>query len=135
MAERNLSVSPKVNRPFIRPYNADSFIRRRADGDRFLGTLDRMLGRCNPRRFHMSTVPHDLCELDELLSRPTNDLLESIRQLAGDVIVLGVAGKMGPTLARLARRALDAVGSQNRIIGAARFSDSDTEKQLQRLGV
>src|SRR5258708_6507086 len=121
-----------VCRPFIRPY---SCVRRCAEGDSLRWTLDKMLGRRNPQEFQMNAVPRNLEELDELLSRPTDPLLESIRQLAGDVIVLGVAGKMGPTLARMARWAFDAVGCPNRVIGVARFSDSDTEKQLQKIGV
>ena len=44
-------------------------------------------------------------ELDEFLSRPTQALVEDMGRLDGDILLLGVAGKMGPTLARLARRA------------------------------
>jgi len=49
--------------------------------------------------------------------------------------VLGVAGKMGPSLARMARRASDLAGTRRRIIGVARFSMAGSEAELQRYGV
>ena len=45
-----------------------------------------------------------------------------MRGRTGDIIVLGVGGKMGPTLARMARRAADAAGVTRRVIGVSRFS-------------
>ena len=56
-------------------------------------------------------------------------------RLEGDLIVLGVAGKMGPSLARMARRASDLAGSRRRIIGVARFSSAGLEPELQRHGI
>ena len=44
-------------------------------------------------------------QLDNLLSEPPDSLVQAFARLPGDIIVLGVAGKMGPTLARMARRA------------------------------
>jgi nucleoside-diphosphate-sugar epimerase len=74
--------------------------------------------------------------LDELLTRPTPRLVETLRRLPGDILVLGVAGKMGVTLARMARRAADkADGSASRrIIGVARFT-SGGEAEFNRHGV
>jgi nucleoside-diphosphate-sugar epimerase len=60
--------------------------------------------------------------LDELLSRPPPGVVEAMKRLFGDILVLGVAGKMGGTLARMARRAVDEVGDSRRVIGVARFS-------------
>ena len=54
--------------------------------------------------------------------------------MPGDIIVLGASGKMGPSLARMARRASDAAGLPRRVIGVARFS-SGGEKELQSHGV
>ena len=48
--------------------------------------------------------------LEDLLSEPTPSLVDAMRRSAGDLIVLGAGGKMGPTLARMARRAADAAG-------------------------
>jgi nucleoside-diphosphate-sugar epimerase len=60
--------------------------------------------------------------LEDLLSEPTAGVIETLGRLEGDLIILGVAGKMGPTLARMARRASEAAGVRRRIIGVARFS-------------
>jgi nucleoside-diphosphate-sugar epimerase len=61
-------------------------------------------------------------ELDDRLSEPTPAVIETLGRLHGDFILLGVAGKMGPTLARMVRRASDAAGVRRRVIGVARFS-------------
>ncbi|HOW71171.1 MAG TPA: NAD(P)-dependent oxidoreductase [Phycisphaerae bacterium] len=74
-------------------------------------------------------------QLDDVLTEPTPGLVESLSGLDGDIIILGVAGKMGPTLARLARRALDQAGSTSRVIGVARFSEPGIREQLERRGI
>lgn len=74
-------------------------------------------------------------ELEDLLSQPTDGVVESLGRLEGDIIVLGVAGKMGPTLARMARRASEAAGVRRRIIGVARFSDARHQTELQAHGI
>ena len=48
----------------------------------------------------------DAGQLDSLLCEPSPAAIEALGRVEGDVIVLGVGGKMGPTLARMARRAL-----------------------------
>lgn len=73
--------------------------------------------------------------LNERLSRPAEALVQSLAQTQGDIVVLGVGGKMGPTLAVMARRALDRMDSERRVIGAARFSDSDVRDYLAANGV
>lgn len=73
--------------------------------------------------------------LEELLSQPSAAAVEAMGRLQGDLILLGVGGKMGPTLARMALRASQAAGVQRRIIGAARFSSQDLEAQLRALGL
>ena len=59
--------------------------------------------------------------------------------LDGDIVVLGVGGKMGPTLARMAKRASEMAGVKRRVIGVSRFSswssDSPLEGQLQSWGI
>jgi len=74
-------------------------------------------------------------QLEEQLSEPTPEVVETLRRLEGDILVLGVAGKMGPSLARMARRASERGGVKKRIIGAARFSSAGLEAELQRDGV
>lgn len=73
--------------------------------------------------------------LEDLLSEPTPHAIGALERLDGDVVILGVGGKMGPTLARMTRRALDEKGGKQRVIGVARFSDRTLEAQLQSHGV
>lgn len=74
-------------------------------------------------------------ELEEALSRPTPADIEAVRDLDGELLLLGVSGKMGPTMAQLALRAAAEAGAPLRIRGAARFSDTATRERLQSLGV
>lgn len=86
----------------------------------------------------MSTDPisiRDVEQLEELLSAPTPGAIDAMRVLDGDILVLGVAGKMGPTLARMAKRASEMAGVKRRVIGVARFSNSSLEQRLQAWGV
>ncbi|HEY8548464.1 MAG TPA: NAD-dependent epimerase/dehydratase family protein [Vicinamibacterales bacterium] len=81
-----------------------------------------------------STI-RDTAHLDDLLSEPTPQAIQAVRHAEGDILVLGVAGKMGPTLARMARRAVDAAGTAAKVIGVARFSSPGLEPWLQEHGV
>jgi hypothetical protein len=71
-------------------------------------------------------------QLEERLSRPTEVSLRGMAEMQGDLLILGAGGKMGPSLARLARRSADAAGRQElRIIAVARFSSAGLEAELQ----
>lgn len=74
-------------------------------------------------------------ELEERLSRPSPADVAFMRELEGDLLLLGVAGKMGPSLARRARRAADAAGVGKRIVGVARFSNPRVRDELEAAGV
>src|SRR5215217_3128208 len=63
----------------------------------------------------------DVEHLEDLLSEPTAGVIDTLSRLQGDVIILGVGGKMGPSLARMTRRASDAAGVKRRVIGVSRF--------------
>ena len=69
------------------------------------------------------------------LLEPSQSLIESIARLEGDIIILGVGGKMGPSLAKLAKRAADIAGVQKNVIGVARFTEIGLQDELERLGV
>jgi nucleoside-diphosphate-sugar epimerase len=77
----------------------------------------------------------DVAQLEELLSRPTPEVVETMRRMEGDLIILGVGGKTGPSLARMARRASDAAGVTRRIIGVSRFSQPGLREQLAADGI
>jgi len=81
------------------------------------------------------TSIRDVTELEELLSEPPEATVRSLGNLDGDIVILGVAGKMGPTLARMAKRASDTAGVKRRVIGVSRFSSQGLESQLNACGV
>lgn len=77
----------------------------------------------------------DVEQLEELLSRPTAAVVQTMARLDGDIILLGVGGKIGPSLARMARRASDQAGKQRRIFGVARFTNSQLPERLSAHGI
>lgn len=75
-------------------------------------------------------------QLEDELSAPTPGVLQSLRQLDGDVLVLGAGGKVGPTLSRMLRRAFDELGHKSRrVIAVSRFSSGAVSSELERCGV
>jgi len=74
-------------------------------------------------------------ELEALLSRPGKETTEVFKRLDGDIIFLGIAGKIGPSLARMAQRACDEAGIKKKIIGVSRFRNQKEKTQLEELGI
>ena len=70
-------------------------------------------------------------QLEDFLARPSRALVEDMAALDGDVMILGASGKMGPTLARLARNAAPG----KRVVAVARYSDPAARAELDRHGV
>ena len=80
------------------------------------------------------TLPKSLADeaaVEDILSTPSADLRDDLAKLDGDIMVLGVGGKIGPTLARLAKRA----APDKRVIGVARFSDGRVRERLDSWGI
>lgn len=73
--------------------------------------------------------------LDAFLTRPGQDLIEAIRAVRSPLVLLGAGGKMGPSLAVLARRAADAAGHPLRIIAVSRFGNAQARQWLESRGV
>jgi nucleoside-diphosphate-sugar epimerase len=73
----------------------------------------------------------DVAALEEFMTRPTRELEADLARAPGDLLILGVGGKMGPTLARMAKRAAPG----RRVIGVARFSDQGLKEMLERQGI
>ena len=74
-------------------------------------------------------------QLEVLLARPTDALVEFIRNLEGDLIILGIAGKMGVSLGHLAVAAIRQAGVKKAVCGVARFSNTRTREYLESIGV
>jgi nucleoside-diphosphate-sugar epimerase len=88
-----------------------------------------------PKRLIAGPIP-DVESLEDVLSEPTEATVRAMGALKGDLVVLGVGGKMGPTLARMAKRASDLAGVNRRVIGVSRFSaSSPLQERLQSWGI
>jgi nucleoside-diphosphate-sugar epimerase len=74
-------------------------------------------------------------QLEEVMSRPTPEVVQAMAEMEGDLLILGVGGKMGPTLAKLAKRATDETGSGKKVIGVSRFSSPELGADLNRSGI
>lgn len=80
--------------------------------------------------------PYESIEaLEERLSRPTKGVINTIRKCRGDLLIIGVGGKIGPTLATMARRAMDELGRKDDIIGVDLFPVPELKARLQKLGI
>lgn len=82
----------------------------------------------------MSRLPEyfeNEAHLDDVLSTPDEALISDLSALDGDIMIVGVGGKMGPTVARMAKRA----APERRVIGVARFSEPGLKDDLERYGI
>ena len=77
----------------------------------------------------------DIREIYRKLLLPSDDLIAEIAKLDGDIIILGAGGKMGPTLAKLAKYAIDKAGVNKNIIAVSRFTDPGTKDELNEAGI
>ncbi len=85
-----------------------------------------------------TTLPETIRDeqhLEDLLSEPTEAVVQLMTRLEGDILLLGVGGKMGPSLARMIRRASDLAGVSRQVIGVARFSKPQLEGRLNAQGI
>ncbi|QDU95548.1 NAD-dependent epimerase/dehydratase family protein [Lignipirellula cremea] len=86
----------------------------------------------------MTTLPETIAteeELDHLLSEPTPAAVAGLSQAPGDLLLLGAGGKMGLSQALMAKRAVDQLGDNRRIIAVSRFSDLAAREALQQHGI
>lgn len=74
-------------------------------------------------------------QLETFLATPSAALVRAMSGLEGDLLLLGAGGKMGPSLAMLARNALDAADNDATVIAVSRFSDAAAEARLKAAGV
>jgi dTDP-4-dehydrorhamnose reductase len=74
-------------------------------------------------------------QLEELLSRPADSLVGMFSRLEGDLIFLGIGGKIGPSLARMAKRACDKAGVKKKITGVSLFESKEHQKKIENSGI
>ena len=73
----------------------------------------------------------DVDHLEDVMTAPSEALTADMARIPGDIIILGVGGKIGPTLARLAKRAAPG----KRVVGVARFSEKGLRERLTAWGI
>ncbi len=73
----------------------------------------------------------DVDHLEDVMTAPSPALIAELARVPGDLMILGVGGKIGPTLARLAKRAAPG----KRVVGVARFSEKGLRQQLTGWGI
>ena len=74
-------------------------------------------------------------DLERRLSEPSEADRAFMRDLQGDIVILGAGGKMGPTLAKLAKRAADEAGVRKRITAVSRFTSEAARSDLEAAGI
>jgi nucleoside-diphosphate-sugar epimerase len=80
-------------------------------------------------------APQSVAELEDALSLPNERVIAALGKLQGDILFLGVGGKIGPTMARMAKRASDAAGVERHIFGVSRFTAGDVRERLEDWGI
>lgn len=84
---------------------------------------------------HLPSLIHTETELDDVLTRPSPALIEFIRTVPSPLLILGAGGKMGPSLAVLARRAAQAANHPLEVVAVSRLSDATAREWLEARGV
>ncbi|MBN1445855.1 MAG: NAD(P)-dependent oxidoreductase [Candidatus Omnitrophica bacterium] len=74
-------------------------------------------------------------ELEDNLSSPDEEVKKVVSRLKGDIAVLGVAGKMGPTIAKMIANTCSETGGKKKIFGVSRFSNKAAKTALERYGI
>lgn len=74
-------------------------------------------------------------QLEDLLATPNEADVDVSRRLAGDILILGAGGKMGPSLAHRIKRAVDAAGVAKRVLAVSRFSSRAARTELEDAGI
>ncbi|MGZ8559209.1 MAG: NAD-dependent epimerase/dehydratase family protein [Chitinophagaceae bacterium] len=69
------------------------------------------------------------------LLQPSDDLMADMAKIEGDILILGAGGKMGPALAKLAKKAIDKAGISKKVIGVSRFSEPGLQDELNQKGI
>lgn len=74
-------------------------------------------------------------QLEELISRPTPETIEMFYRLNGDIMFLGIGGKIGPSIVRMAKRACIEAGVTKKIYGVSSFKSEEQRKSIEQLGI
>ena len=73
--------------------------------------------------------------LEKALSLPGEELVKMMARLDGDIMILGIAGKIGVSMGLQAVEAIRQAGVVKRVYGVARFSHPGDKEKLEAAGV
>jgi nucleoside-diphosphate-sugar epimerase len=73
--------------------------------------------------------------LEDILSRPSRESIDILSKIRGDILILGVGGKIGPSLAKLVRNAIEESGVKKKVFAVSRFSRAEVKDELANLGI
>nr|MDO8110490.1 NAD(P)-dependent oxidoreductase [Candidatus Sigynarchaeota archaeon] len=74
-------------------------------------------------------------ELELDLSEPSPSTVEAMKRIDGDIAILGIGGKIGPSLGRMAARAIAQAGVDKKVFGISRFSEAGLKEKLESWNV
>ena len=74
-------------------------------------------------------------DLDKMMYRISDEFIDDVRAIDGDFLILGAGGKMGPSLCKLTKLAVDAAKVKRRVIAVSRFSNKAAETEMHDLGI
>jgi nucleoside-diphosphate-sugar epimerase len=74
-------------------------------------------------------------QLEEILSGPRSELIEMVSRLDGDIMFLGITGKIGPSLARMAARACNKANVKKRILGIDCHIPVELQQSFDKIGI
>jgi nucleoside-diphosphate-sugar epimerase len=74
-------------------------------------------------------------QLENIMTTPSEELIKTLSKIDGDIIILGCAGKMGPTMTKLAKKAVDVGGLKKKVIGVDRFIAPQFKKDFSKLSI
>ena len=100
-----------------------------------LSILDTKMKLLSPISMQLPEKFKDLPHLHEWMTRPDPACIEAVKSLSGTLLILGAGGKMGASLAIMARRALEACENPVAVTAVSRFSNPDVQTHLQERGV
>lgn len=78
--------------------------------------------------------PQTIAELDDVITRPSEEVLAAIQHCQGDFIVLGAGGKMGFHVSRMLQRGLQQLGRSDRVTTVSRFSSAQGRQPFEESG-
>ena len=80
-------------------------------------------------------TPNNEEALNRMLSEPSEQLIRFMKEITGDITILGANGKIGISLALLAKSASDQAGANKQIYAVSRFSDIEGKNYLESWGI